>query len=128
MVPNGNPAGHTVEGKCHREHTAPKQGRLTAARFRVRVKRCGKSAPRPRRRGRQGKPHPEKVQIDVPRPRKGRAAGPAARFLTEPGRMGRTFEAARERGPRQMTVIRRKTGTRPGLQGPRTRIAPLRTL
>src|SRR6185503_18707839 len=55
--------------------------------------------------------------------RKMEAAGPAARLLTEPGRMGRTFEAARERGPRQMTVIRRKTGTRPGLQGPRTRIA-----
>ncbi len=32
-------------------------------RWRVRVKGCGKSAPRPRRRGRQGKPHREQDQV-----------------------------------------------------------------
>jgi hypothetical protein len=44
------------QGKCHRKHTAP--------RFRgVRVKRRGKSSPRPWRQGRQGKPHPEQDRI-----------------------------------------------------------------
>jgi len=53
----------------------------------------------------------------------GKAAGPAARFLTEPGRMGRTFEAARERGPRQMTIDLGNKVTKPGLHGPRADIA-----
>ena len=93
------------------------------------MKWCGKSAPRPRRRGRHGKPHPEKVQIDVLALRsslRGAKEGPTCpveRLLTEPGRMGRTFEAARERGPRQMTVAFRKGGTRPGLHGPRDDIS-----
>ena len=36
--------------------------------------------------------------------------------------MGRTFEAARERRPRQMTVAFREEGTGPGLNGPRSDI------
>jgi hypothetical protein len=43
-------------GKCHRKYTA--------CHFRrVRVKRCGKSAPRPEQFGWQGKPHAEQDQI-----------------------------------------------------------------
>jgi hypothetical protein len=41
-------------GKCHRKYTAPHG---------VRVKRCGKSAPRTEQSGRQGKPHAEQDQI-----------------------------------------------------------------
>src|SRR5262249_17830301 len=43
-------------GKCHRKQTAV----LKKA---ARVKRCGKSAPRPGRPGRQGKPHLEQEPI-----------------------------------------------------------------
>ena len=45
------------QGKCHRKQTAA--GPVPA----VRVKRCGKSAPRTRRRGRHGKPHREQDRI-----------------------------------------------------------------
>ena len=44
------------QGKCHRERTAP-------ASDGVRVKRCGKSAPRVRQRKRHGKPHREQNRI-----------------------------------------------------------------
>ncbi len=37
--------------------------KLTAASPRARVKRCGKSAPRPWQQGRQGKPHREQDRI-----------------------------------------------------------------
>ena len=50
------------------------------------------------------------------------AVGPAARLLTESEPMGRTLEAARERGPRQMTVGLESKETRPGLHGPRADI------
>ena len=45
-----------AEGKCHREETA-----LVSTR--VRVKGCGKSAPREPRGKRQGKPHLEQDRI-----------------------------------------------------------------
>src|SRR3954462_11194508 len=44
------------QGKCHRERTALFSNE-------VRVKRCGKSAPRLRQRRRQGKPHREQNRI-----------------------------------------------------------------
>jgi|ERR1700683_4349681 hypothetical protein len=44
----------SLYGKCHRKYTAWK---------RVRVKRCGKSAPRQEQSDRQGKPHVEQDQI-----------------------------------------------------------------
>jgi|GEM_PF-2062362 len=44
------------QGKCHRERTAPSSEG-------VRVKRCGKSAPRCRQRRRHGKPHREQDRI-----------------------------------------------------------------
>ena len=55
----------------------------------VRVKGCGKSAPRAWRQVRHGKPHPEKGRIG------GRGDDPRQ---SPPGR---PFEAARERGPRE---------------------------
>ena len=48
------------QGKCHRKQTARPRAQ---ARAMARVKRCGKSAPRPRQRGRQGKPHREQDRI-----------------------------------------------------------------
>ena len=49
------------QGKCHRKQTA----RRGFGPRRVRVKGCGKSAPRRRRRRWQGKPHREQDQIGV---------------------------------------------------------------
>ena len=46
----------TGYGKCHRKYTALPQGE-------VRVKWCGKSAPRQEQFCRQGKPHAEQDQI-----------------------------------------------------------------
>ena len=43
-------------GKCHRKYTA-------RFHYRVRVKWCGKSAPRQQQCGWQGKPHAEQDQI-----------------------------------------------------------------
>ena len=51
----GGPFSKAVHGKCHR-NIPPGFGR-------VRVKWCGKSAPRPERFGWQGKPHEEQDQI-----------------------------------------------------------------
>ena len=50
----GDPSQYGFYGKCHRKYTAPHG---------VRVKRCGKSAPRTEQSGRQGKPHAEQDQI-----------------------------------------------------------------
>src|SRR5579884_195387 len=59
MPANGRADAFTnaFDGKRHRKHTARRMFRL------VRVKRCGKSAPRPERSGWQGKPHAEQDQI-----------------------------------------------------------------
>ena len=46
------------QGQCHRERTAP-----PSFGAQVRVKRCGKSAPRVRQRKRHGKPHREQDRI-----------------------------------------------------------------
>ncbi len=46
--------------------------------LRVRVKGCGKGAPRPRRRGRHGKPHREQDRIGTARPLAGQAGSRAA--------------------------------------------------
>ncbi len=47
-------------GKCHRKYTASESGQTEIG---VRVKWCGKSAPRPEQSGWQGKPHVEQDQI-----------------------------------------------------------------
>ncbi len=64
------------QGKCHRKQTAQRLG-LRRSRQEVRVKGCGKSAPRVRRRTWQGKPHREQDQIGVAgRARQRAAPGP----------------------------------------------------
>ncbi len=59
------------QGKCHRKQTAS---------FEVRVKGCGKSAPRRWRHRRQGKPHREQDQIGAA----GRARKRGARCVSRP--------------------------------------------
>ncbi len=61
MVP-GNARRGRPQGKCHRKQTAPLRAHALR---RVRVKRCGKSAPRSWQQERQGKPHQEQRQIGV---------------------------------------------------------------
>jgi hypothetical protein len=55
-ITSGQPVSRPVDGKCHREYTA-------GANSAVRVKRCGKSAPRCQQWQRQGKPHTEQGPI-----------------------------------------------------------------
>jgi len=61
-APQGRVPGNTwavkADGKCHRKYTA--------ALWAVRVKWCGKSAPRRWQHRWQGKPHPEQDQIGTP--------------------------------------------------------------
>ena len=57
----GNARRGRPQGKCHRKQTAWPSARESAGA--ARVKGCGKSAPRSRRRERQGKPHREQDQI-----------------------------------------------------------------
>ena len=66
------------------ENKPPVQGRPASAVPRARVKRCGKSAPRPWQRGRQGKPHREQDRI-----------GAAASSPTDRGSQGHSRPAVR---------------------------------
>ncbi len=85
-------------GKCNRKDTAGQDF------WQVRVKWCGKSAPRPEQSGWQGKPHAEQDQI-------GEEERPAP--LPLPGRL---LELASNGKPRRMVAARRKAGTETGLQ------------
>jgi hypothetical protein len=77
------------------------------------VKRCGKSAPRTRQRGRHGKPHREQDRIGITRPlaREARALRPSCPgWLLEASGNGRTRGMA-------ATFVAQATGhTEPGLQ------------
>jgi hypothetical protein len=88
---------------------------LGLARRAVRVKRCGKSAPRRRQRRRQGKPHREQDQVGaagIPE-RSGMPGRPPSR------RSGRSHEALGDERPRRMAIaVSREDpwgGTEPGL-------------
>ena len=104
--------GHTVPDNVRREKprasaanpgkVPQKANRPTPARVTARVKRCGKSAPRFRRRKRHGKPHREQDRIGTARRRK-RRPGP----VSGSGRPGRLLEAPGNRRPRGMAVTRR---------------------
>jgi hypothetical protein len=74
---------------------ADRRGRNPAAR----VKRCGKSAPRLRRRRRHGKPHREQDRI-------GAARGKSPRIDVRIGRPGRLLKTPGNRRPRGMAVTR----------------------
>ena len=66
----------------------------------VRVKGCGKSAPRLQQCGRHGKPRQEQDQIGTTRFRSRSEAGPC-----RPGRSGRSRELSRKVQPRGMIAI-----------------------
>ena len=59
----GNARRGRPQGQCHREQTATPSETKRA----VRVKGCGKSAPRDRQRERHGKPHREQNRIGMAR-------------------------------------------------------------
>ena len=90
----GNPRSGRPEGKWHRKHTASRRVDPSAGRG-VRVKRCGKSAPRPPQGGWQAKPRTEQDRIG----RRSRAARPKP-----PGRL---LDPASDGGARGMVVARR---------------------
>ena len=77
---------------------------------RARVKGCGKSAPRTRRRGRHGKPRREQNRIGMTRSRQetGLASG-----LSPGRRPGWLLEAFGNERPRGMAVTRRSIGPAP---------------
>ena len=110
----GNARRGRPQGKCNRKQTA--RAVLASARVgRVRVKGCGKSAPRPQRWGRHCKPHREQDRIGtaghIP---KGMMTGGFSRR-----RPGRSREAVGNSRPRGMaihpTLPRRCRRTEPGL-------------
>jgi len=83
------------QGKCHRKQTAAAWRHLA-----VRVKRCGKSAPRPQQWGRQGKPHLEQGRIGAD----GAAPQGAGAGAFPPFRPGWPREARSNAGSRGMAV------------------------
>jgi len=87
----GNARRGRPQGKCHRKQTARGPAARTPGSHAVRVKGCGKSAPRPWRQGRHGKPHREQDQIGAA----GRGLGAAGQvsFRTA-ARVGRTRRPA----------------------------------
>ena len=92
----GNPRSGRPEGKWHRKHTASRRSDSSFGRA-VRVKRCGKSAPRPPQGGWQAKPRTEQDRIG----RRSRAARPKP-----PGRL---LDPAGDGGARGMVAARRSS-------------------
>ena len=90
-----------AQGKCHREQTAAVRC-VSAA---VRVKRCGKSAPRRRQRRWHGKPHREQDRIGAARGF-GAQAQRTSRSVSRPavrvGRWRRRVTGAQEEWPSRM--------------------------
>ncbi len=81
------------QGKCHRKQTA------CGFKPEVRVKGCGKSAPRGRRRSRQGKPHREQDQIGVAGCARKRGARSVFRPATRVGCLRRLAMGAPDEWP-----------------------------
>jgi len=85
----------------------------------VRVKGCGKSAPRRRQRGRHGKPHREQDRIGTARSLLLRKPEEVSGSMSGSGRPGRLLEAPGNWRPRGMAVtraVRAARPTEPGLQ------------
>lgn len=82
------------QGKCHRKQTA-----RARPRSRARVKRCGKSAPRPWQQGRQGKPHREQDRIGA-----AGGVGDHGREAFPARRPGWSREARSDARPRRMAA------------------------
>ena len=94
------------QGKCHRKQTA-------CGSPQVRVKGCGKSAPRGRRRSWQGKPHREQDQIGVAGRARKRGARSVIRPATRVGCLRRPAMGAPDEWPSR----RRKPSDRTRLTG-----------
>jgi hypothetical protein len=112
----GNARRGRPQGKCHREQTAGARSRgLSLEQPPARVKGCGKSAPRGRRRPRHGKPHREQDRI-------GAAGRPVLRDRCRRGAFPPPPPGWVARGVRQRTSQRNghpwpaRAGTEPGLQ------------
>ena len=108
------------QGQCHRERTALL--RLSRLR-RVRVKRCGKSAPRVRQRKRHGKPHREQDRIGTATRAVRASENTAGRCQAR--RPGRLLEATCKRCPRGMAVTYRLPQAGGALQNPAYRLADI---
>lgn len=94
-----------VQGKCHRKQT-------TWVSTQARVKRCGKSAPRPGQPGRQGKPYREQGRIGVPV----LGLAPGTGVFRPATRVGRARRAVRP-VPEEWSSRRRKPLDRTRLTG-----------
>ncbi len=97
----GNARRGRPQGQCHRKQTA---GLGRASVRPVRVKRCGKSAPRARQRGRHGKPHREQDQIGAARRASARHAG--SRAVARVGRARRPVTGAPEEWSSPSSMVR----------------------
>ena len=120
------------QGQCHRKQTARPPRRAPSGMRRgrrVRVKRCGKSAPRPRRRGRQGKPPREQDRIGVAggaiRARLDRVTQGRSRPAARVGRARRAAMRAPEEWPSTPLGLAPRGRTEPGLQAAWHLRAPL---
>ena len=107
----GNARRGRPQGKCHRKYTANPSRHAGRA---VRVKRCGKSAPRRRQRRWQGKPHREQDHVAAAGiPERSEMPGEPSRR-----RSGRSHEALGDERPRGMAITALwgpESGTEPGL-------------
>ena len=104
------------QGQCHRERTASSSEE-------VRVKRCGKSAPRVRQRKRHGKPHREQDRIGAATRAIRASENTAGRCQAR--RPGRLLEATCKRCPRGMAVTYRLPQAGGALQNPAYRLADI---
>ena len=90
----------------------------------VRVKRCGKSAPRVRQRKRHGKPHREQDRIGTAT-RDCSPKGENTAGRCQARRPGRLLEAMCKHGPRGMAVTYRLPQAGGALQNPAYRLADI---
>ena len=97
------------QGQCHRKQTARAAPRGSP---RARAKRCGKSAPRPRQQGRQGKPHREQDRIGAAVPQGDRSVPAPSPGLVARGAPRGASQRNGRRAPQGNAGVR----TEPGLQ------------
>ncbi len=88
------------------ENRPPRPSLATCGEGAVRVKRCGKSAPRLRQRRRHGKPHREQDRIGTARSSPLRERKRSSGSMSGSGRPGRLLKAPGNRRRRGMAVTR----------------------
>jgi hypothetical protein len=102
------------------ENRPPRPSLATCGEGAVRVKRCGKSAPRLRQRRRHGKPHREQDRIGTARSSPLRERKRSSGSMSGSGRPGRLLKAPGNRRRRGMAVTR---GASLASQNPAYRLA-----